>query len=91
MRPRIPLVAAVLLLAPAMGARADEAKGSLDEKALDAIVTKAMKDFGAPGVAVGVVKDGKVVYLKGHGVRDQESGEPVTPETLFRAGGEGAR
>lgn len=83
MRLRLLLIISVLSLGTAPRGLADEGKGTFDEKALDALVVKAMKDFGTPGVAVGVVKDGKVVYLKGHGVRDLSSGKPVTANTLF--------
>ncbi len=56
---------------------------ALDEKAVDAIVRKAMKEFEAPGVAVAVVQGDRVVYLKGHGVRELGKESPVTADTLF--------
>ncbi len=36
---------------------------------LDAYVARAMKEFGVPGMAVAVVKDGEVVLAKGYGVQ----------------------
>jgi CubicO group peptidase (beta-lactamase class C family) len=36
-----------------------------------------------PGAALFIVKDDRVVLLKGFGVRDVEKGLPVTPDTLF--------
>lgn len=36
-----------------------------------------------PGAAVAISKDGKVIYQKGFGVRDLETLEPTTPETIF--------
>ena len=36
-----------------------------------------------PGAALVIVKDDRVVLLKGFGVRDVEKGLPVTPDTLF--------
>ncbi|HEX2191211.1 MAG TPA: serine hydrolase [Longimicrobiaceae bacterium] len=36
-----------------------------------------------PGMAVAVVRDTAVVYLRGFGVADVSSGAPVTPRTLF--------
>ena len=36
-----------------------------------------------PGAAVGVVKDGKLVYTKGFGVTELGSDPPVTPESVF--------
>ena len=61
-----------------------EAQAAL--KDLDSLVDKALKDFHVPGVAVGVVKDGEVVLLKGYGMRNVEKHQPVTPRTLFAIG-----
>ena len=43
-----------------------------------------MQQRGIPGLAFGVVIDGDVVYVKGLGVRDRVSKDPVTPDTVFR-------
>ena len=50
---------------------------------LDAHVARAMKEFAVPGMAVAVVKEGRVVHAKGYGVR--RLGEPgaVDADTLF--------
>ncbi len=72
---------ALVSLCPA--ARALDKPAGIDEKAIDALVQKAMKAFEAPGVAVVVVRDGQVVYLKGHGVRELGKTTPVTADTLF--------
>ena len=50
---------------------------------LAAIVADAMKAFDVPGAAVAVVKDDKVVYLKGFGVRKTGEKELVTEDTVF--------
>jgi CubicO group peptidase (beta-lactamase class C family) len=55
----------------------------LDEKSVDVLVESAMSNFQVPGVAVGIIKDGKVVLSKGYGVRENGKPSPVTPETLF--------
>jgi CubicO group peptidase (beta-lactamase class C family) len=39
---------------------------------------------GTPGLSFGVVIDGDIVLLKGLGVRDRKSNDPVTPDTMFR-------
>lgn len=36
-----------------------------------------------PGAAVGVVKDGQLVYAEGFGVADLDSDIPVTPDSIF--------
>ena len=67
-----------LLLAPAP-ARAAE----FDPKPIDELVERAISEFRVPGAAVVVVRDDRVVYLKGFGVREQGSAERVTPDTVF--------
>src|SRR5260370_24317202 len=49
----------------------------------DDFMTQALQDWQVPGVAVGVVKDGKVILLKGYGYRDAEQKLPVTPHPPF--------
>ncbi|GAB3911709.1 hypothetical protein GCM10028803_53790 [Larkinella knui] len=41
------------------------------------------KKAGSPGAAVGVVHQGKLVYAKGFGEADVETGAPIGPETIF--------
>ena len=45
-----------------------------------------MKHWKVPGLSVAVVKDFKVEWAKSYGVKDIDSKEPVTTETLFQAG-----
>lgn len=53
---------------------------------IDTTVARAMAAFEVPGMAVGIVKDGKLIYAKGYGVR--EAGKPgrVDTDTLFQIG-----
>lgn len=53
---------------------------------LDAKITAIMKERHIPGAAVAVVKDGRVVKIKGYGVASLEFNVPVTPETVFEIG-----
>jgi len=50
---------------------------------IDSYITQGMKDWNIPGLAIAVVKDGKVVMMKGYGVRNLETKEPVDENTLF--------
>ncbi len=52
------------------------------EKTLD----EKRKEFGIPGISLAIVKDDKVIYLKGLGVKDFEHNTPVTPDTRFAIG-----
>ncbi len=72
--------------APAPGAPAAP-KPSADPLAgWDEFVNKALADWRVPGVAMAVVKDDKVLLLKGYGFRDAEKKLPVTDRTLFAIG-----
>jgi CubicO group peptidase (beta-lactamase class C family) len=53
---------------------------------LDQYIERGMHDWGIPGLAVAIVKDDKVVYARGFGVRNSETREPVTPRTIFGVG-----
>ena len=46
-------------------------------------ISKGMKDWDIPGLSVVIVKDGKIVLMKGYGVRDLETKKPVDENTLF--------
>src|SRR3989475_11961818 len=49
----------------------------------DAYVARTMKQFEVPGLAIAVVKDGKVVLAKGYGVRRLGDSARVDERTLF--------
>ena len=53
---------------------------------VDQVVQQFLIDYDIPGAAVGIVRDGKLVYAKGHGVRSVERQEPVAVNTLFQIG-----
>ncbi len=71
----------VLLLCLPLPARADEPLAGLDE-----YVEGVLKEWHVPGLALAVVKDGKVLLVKGYGQRDVEKKLPVTSKTLFAIG-----
>lgn len=50
---------------------------------IDEYAARVLKEFDVPGMAVAVVKDGKVILAKGYGVREIGKPEPVTADTLF--------
>ena len=51
--------------------------------ALDDYVAEVMKSFEVPGLALAVVKDGKVLLAKGYGVRKMGDPAPVDGKTRF--------
>lgn len=50
---------------------------------IDKRVEKIMTEWQVPGCAIGIIKNGKLMYSKGFGYRDLENKLPVTPNTLF--------
>jgi CubicO group peptidase (beta-lactamase class C family) len=62
------------------GLRSQEAK----LEGLDAFIERALKEYGVPGASVAVVKNGKAVYLKGHGFRKTGTREKVDENTIFQ-------
>ena len=52
----------------------------------DEFVQSAMKSWGVPGLAMAIVKDGKVVMAKGYGLRNIQANSPVTADTIFAIG-----
>lgn len=44
-----------------------------------------MAHYNVPGVSVAVMDGGEIVWARGWGVADTETGAPVSPETLFQA------
>lgn len=50
---------------------------------LDAYVQRGLKEWDLPGLAIVIVKDGKVVVMKGFGERDIQTHQPVNEHTQF--------
>ena len=50
---------------------------------LDAYVTRATREWNAPGLAIAVVKDGKIVFEKGYGVREIGKSGVIDTATIF--------
>jgi CubicO group peptidase (beta-lactamase class C family) len=53
---------------------------------LDEYVNRALKEWEVPGVAIAVIKNDKVVFAKGYGVRKIGDPTPVDEKTLFAIG-----
>jgi CubicO group peptidase (beta-lactamase class C family) len=54
--------------------------------AIETVARDELKQRQAPGAAVAVVHEGRVIYSRGFGVANVETGEEVRPEMLFRLG-----
>ncbi|WP_395061938.1 serine hydrolase [Flavobacterium sp.] len=55
----------------------------ISESKLDDVVNRTMKSFNVPGIAVAIIKDGKVVLSKGYGVTNINTQQKVDGNTLF--------
>jgi CubicO group peptidase (beta-lactamase class C family) len=71
----------VLAAATAAAFPAQAQRGPL--RGLDGYVEQAMCEWRVPGLAIGVVKDDSVVYLRGFGTRTLGRDEPVDEHTAF--------
>ncbi|KTE21215.1 penicillin-binding protein [Sphingopyxis sp. H050] len=86
MRRKSGFVFALMLGVAAPAAAQEVAPKTLDQLApeIDALFVKYQADQHIPGLVYGVVKDGKLAYVKGLGVQNIDNKRPVTPDTLFR-------
>jgi len=55
----------------------------MSSKQIDSLVSLTMDKFQVAGSAVAVVKDGKIIYEKGFGVKSKATNEPVDEYTNF--------
>jgi CubicO group peptidase (beta-lactamase class C family) len=77
----------ILLLAHASrpllaAARQDQ----IDFSQLDKVVLEELQEKNTPGAAIAIIQGDRVVYAKGYGVANIETGDRVTPDMLFRLG-----
>lgn len=62
-----------------------EYNSDFDYSKIDAYIKDQMKSQKIPGLALGIIKNGEIVQIKGYGKTGQ-SGKPVTPDTPFMIG-----
>jgi len=55
----------------------------ISAKQIDSLTALVLKTFNVPGIAVGVVKNGKLIHAKGYGVSNLNTGKKVDENTLF--------
>jgi CubicO group peptidase (beta-lactamase class C family) len=81
------LLLAAIILPVAPRAQAPAPRPATDPaQALDAYTAKAVRDWQVPGLAISVVKDGRVAFAKGYGVRELGRSAPTDTQTLFAIG-----
>ena len=89
-RPARLLIVAVAVLAaavvsPSRGERLS-AQPQPAVSSVEAAALEELRDRQTPGAAIAIVQDGRMIYSRGFGVANVETGEEVRPEMLFRLG-----
>lgn len=74
---RLPILAILLFSGVRLNAQI------LTSKQIDSVAEQTLSTFNVPGVAVAVIKDGKVIHAKGYGVRSIKTNQKVDENTLF--------
>jgi CubicO group peptidase (beta-lactamase class C family) len=52
---------------------------------LETLVPQLMKKARIPGLQIALIREGKIIWNKGFGVKNAKTNEPVTRETIFEA------
>ena len=55
----------------------------------DDYVLKEMKKRHLPGISIAVIRNGKILKVKGYGVQDEKTGKPADSRTLYEIGSVG--
>ncbi|MDF3078497.1 MAG: beta-lactamase [Sphingobacteriaceae bacterium] len=55
----------------------------ITSRQIDSLAERTQKTFNVPGIAVAVIKDGKLIHAKGYGVRSLNTMKKVDENTLF--------
>ncbi len=79
------VLCAVILLAPSLeAAQRDPYAKKL--KPLEKFIPEVMADWQVPGLAISIIKDGRLIYARGFGFSDLAGKKEVTARTLFAIG-----
>lgn len=86
-RGRLALLAGMMVMSPLATVPPARAQHGSDPTAnkVDAVFADMAK-ADAPGCALGVIRDGRLIYSKGYGQAVIEHGVPITPRTVFDIG-----
>lgn len=80
--PLVLLLLSVTVIASAQSSPAGPIQ-PLTPTAIDSLVTRTLRAFDVPGIAVCIIKDGKVIHSRGYGVRSLDTRQPMDENTLF--------
>ena len=77
----IPLLTLALIATPAFAQQP-----RTDYRAFEKVLSNELKETNTPGAAVAMVRGAQIIYAKGFGISNVETGTPVTPDMVFRVG-----
>ena len=77
------LLKLICILILSSGLNINKAFSQVTSKEIDVIVQNALDNFTVAGVAVAVVKDGKIIHQKGYGLKSIDSKAKVNEHTNF--------
>jgi CubicO group peptidase (beta-lactamase class C family) len=85
---RKPVLRLLPVLALTLFCAGTSLRAAADAADLAARIDPIFQDFrpDGPGCAVGVMRDGALVFAKGYGLANLEHGTPITPKTAFYVG-----
>jgi CubicO group peptidase (beta-lactamase class C family) len=78
------LLGIIIVTSAANAQRTDRSKFIIDS--LDTYISKALTNWRIPGAAICIIKDGKVVKMKGYGIKELGLNNKVDENTLFMIG-----
>jgi CubicO group peptidase (beta-lactamase class C family) len=78
----ITILAAVALLTPARAPSQQDAINASTSHRIDSLFAASATD-STPGYALGVMRNGRLVYAKGYGLANLDDRIPITPRTAF--------
>lgn len=59
---------------------------NVPQPGFDEYINKALTDWEVPGAAIAIIKDDKIIFARGYGVRELGKDAPVNERTLFAIG-----
>ena len=79
---------AILIACPVL--KPDLLKAGQNDNALlladvEKLIPRLMREFSVPGLSAAIIRDGKLIWNKAFGVKDNASKEPVDIDTVFEA------
>lgn len=75
----------VFFLSGLLPAQEKELPGFIRDS-LDSYILSGMEDWQIPGLSVAIVKDSRIIFIKGYGVLEEGKSTPVDANTIFMIG-----